>query len=149
MQMNSELTSYSSAQIRHEIDEEIINDLYTKATAPSVSWNQKAPDGVSLVDHYNSFPIVLGEAGNNIYFTTKIANASYYVVGESASNVIESLARFKSAGAMDPKGPYLTGWIGDKPVYKSPSLPANAFLTGYKGTSLFDSGYIYAPSMAA
>jgi hypothetical protein len=147
MTMNTELVGYAASQIKHEIDMEIINDLYTKATAPGITWNMIAPEGVSLVDHYNSFPIALTEAGNKMYFSTKMASPNFYIVGESASNVIESLARFKSSGAIDPKGPYLVGWLGEKPVYKSPSIPVDGFLCGFKGTSLFEAGYIYAPYM--
>lgn len=145
MQMNTELVTYSAAQIKHEIDMEITQELYNKATSPSVTWNMYAPNGVSTVDHYNSFPIALAEAGNKMYFNTKLASPNFYVVGESASTVIESLARFKSAGAVDTKGPYLAGYLGEKPVYKSPSIPTSGFLCGYKGASLFDSGYVYAP----
>jgi hypothetical protein len=147
MSINNELVTYSAAQIKHEIDMEIINELYAKATSPSVSWNRTAPTAVSLVDHYNSFPIALAEAGNAMYFNTKMARPNFYVLGEDASNVVESLPRFKSAGAVDPKGPYLAGYLGDMPVYKSPSIPSNGFLCGYKGTSLFDAGYVYAPYM--
>lgn len=147
MSMNNELVTYSAAQIRHEIDMEVINDLYTMATSPSKTFDRTAPIGVSLVDHYNSFPITLSEISNAMYFNTKMARPNFYVLGEDASNIVESLARFKSAGAVDPKGPYLAGYLGDMPVYKSPSVPANGFLAGFKGTSLFDAGYIYAPYM--
>lgn len=147
MSMNNELITYSAAQIKHEIDMEVIDDLYKKATSPSVTWNMTAPTGVSLVDHFNSFPIALTELGNAMYFNTKMARPNWYVVGENAANVIESLARFKSAGAVDPKGPYLAGYLGDMPVYKSPSIPTDGYLAGFKGTSLFDAGYIYAPYM--
>lgn len=147
MSMNNELVTYSASQIKHEIDMEIINDLYTKATSPSRTWNQAAPTGVSLVDHYNGFPIELSKVGNAMYFNTKMARPNFYVLGEDASNVVESLARFKSAGAVDPKGPYLAGYLGDTPVYKSPSIPSDGYLAGYKGSSLFDAGYIYAPYM--
>ena len=124
---------------------EIINDLYSKATSPSVTWNMTAPTGVSLVDHFAGFPNILIEAGNKMYYNTKMATPTFYIVGEWASNVLESLPQFTSAKAIDPKGPYLTGYIKEKPVYKSPSLPTGGFLCGYKGTSLFDAGYIYAP----
>lgn len=103
MSMNSELVTYSAAQIKHEIDMEIINDLYTKATSPSGSFNKVAPAGVSLVDHYNGFPVTLSEIGNAMYFNTKMARPNFYVLGEDASNIVESLARFKSAGAVDPR----------------------------------------------
>lgn len=147
MSINNELVTYSAAQIKHEIDMEIINELYNKATSPGVDWNRTAPTAVSLVDHYNSFPIALTEVSNAMYFNTRMARPNFYVLGEDASNVMESLPRFKSAGAVDPKGPYLVGYIGDMPVYKSPSIPSDGYLAGYKGTSLFDAGYVYAPYM--
>lgn len=147
MSMNNELIAYSAAQLKNEIDQEIVNDMYAKATAPSVTWNMFAPNGVSTIDHYNSFRIALTEAGNNIYFTTKLASANFYIVGENAANVVESLPSFESAGNLNPHGPYLAGYLGGKPVYKTPSYGPNAFLAGYKGESLFDAGYIYAPYM--
>ena len=82
---------------------EIISDLYTKATSPGVTWNITAPTGVSLVDHYAGFPNILIEAGNKMYYNTKIAMPNFYIVGELASNVLESLPQFKSNAAIDPK----------------------------------------------
>ena len=82
---------------------EIINDLYVKATSPGVTWNITAPTGVSLVDHYAGFPNILIEAGNKMYYNTKMAMPNFYIVGELASNVLESLPQFKSNGAIDPK----------------------------------------------
>lgn len=145
MTMNNEIVTYAACQIKHEIDMEIINDLYTKASSPGVTWNSLPPVGVSLVDHYAGFPNILIEAGNKMYFNTKMAMPNFYIVGELASNVLEALPQFKSNSAIDPKGPYLVGYIKEKPVYKAPNLPVDGFLCGYKGTSLFDSGYIYAP----
>lgn len=145
MTMSSELSAYTAAQIKHEIDNEIINDLYTKATAPGVTWDMTAPTGVSLADHYKSFMYKVNEAGNKIFFATQIANASWIVAGEDAVNVIESLPQFESAGIMDPKGPHLVGTLAGKDVFKTPQLPSDAWMVGYKGDSLFDAGYIYAP----
>ena len=148
MSMNNELVTYSASQIRHEIDMEIIDELYNKATSPAAApFNMTAPIGVSLVDHFNGFPITLSEISNKMYFNTKMARPNFYVLGEKTSVIVESLARFQSAGAVDPKGPYLAGYLGDMPVYKSPSIPQDGYLAGYKGTSLFDAGYIYAPYM--
>ena len=33
------------------------------------------------------------------------------------------------------------------PVYKNPNYPRDTFLVGWKGNSIFDCGYIYAPYM--
>ena len=82
---------------------EIINDLFTKATSPGVEWNMTPPTGVSMVDHYAGFPNVLIEAGNKMFYNTKMAMPNFYIVGELASNVLEALPQFKSNSAIDPK----------------------------------------------
>lgn len=147
MQINEELVAYTASQIRHEIDGEILGDLYRGASAKSVTWSSKVAEGISMRDHNESFFNSVIEAGNNIFNATKLANASFLVVGVNAANIVESLPRFRSAGALRPVGPHLTGYLGTMPVYKNPFYPEDAYLVGWKGAGLFDAGYIYAPYM--
>ena len=145
MEINNTLVAYTASQIKHEIDGEIMNDLLNGAGAKAVTWSSKPRDGISLRDHNESFLNTVIEAGNNIFDATKLAGASYIIVGIAAANIVESLPRFNSAGAINPVGPHLCGYLGDKPVYKNPFYPSNTFLVGWKGSGLFDAGYVYAP----
>lgn len=134
MQINNELVAYTASQIKHEIDGEIMGDLYRAAGAKSVTWSSKVRDGISMRDHNESFYNTIIEAGNNIFDATKIANASFLVVGMGAANIVETLPRFRPAGALRPVGPHLTGYLGNLPVYKNPFYPSDSFLVGWKGT---------------
>ena len=143
--LSGEILSMSSAQLKREIDDEIIKDLATKGTAPGTSFNATIPNGISLVDHYAGFPAAVTVASNNIWNLTQVANASWIIVGANAANIIESIPRFKSAGVINPKGAHLCGYLNNLPVYKSTVLDENDWVVGYKGDSLFEAGYIYAP----
>lgn len=147
MEINNQFLAYIAAQLKHEIDGEIMNSLLVGASAKAVTWDAKPRDGISLADHNDSIFMTIIEAGNNIFDATKLATGSFIIVGTKASNVIESLPRFRSAGAVNPVGPHLVGWIGDKPVYKNPFYPQDKFVVGWKGSGLFDAGLVYAPYM--
>ena len=137
----------STAQLKREIDDEIIADIANKGTAPGTAFNMTVPDGVSLIDHYAGFTAAVTAASNNIWNVTHVANASWIIVGANAANIVESIPRFKSAGVINPKGSHLIGYLGSMPVYKSAVLGEDEWLAGYKGDSLFEAGYIYAPYM--
>lgn len=147
MQMNNELVAYTASEIKHEIDGEIMNDLLRIAGAKATTFNATPGEGISLRDHNEGFYNTIVEGGNNIFQATKLANASFIIAGIDACNIIESLPRFKPSGIINPVGPHLAGWIGDKAVYKNPYYPAGSYVLGYKGQGLFDAGYIYAPYM--
>lgn len=148
MQMNNELVAYSAAEIKHEIDGELMNDLLRAATAKQTTFCATPREGVSLKDHNEAFYNVIIEAGNNIFQATKMANASYIVAGTGVCNIIESLNGFVPANAgINPVGPHLVGYLRNKPVYKNPYYNEDQYLVGYKGQGLFDAGYLYCPYM--
>lgn len=147
MQINNEIVTYTAAQIKHEIDGEIMNDLLRIASADQTTWDKTPRDGISLRDHNESFNNKIVEGCNNIFKATKLATGSYLVVGMEASNIIETLPRFRPSGVVKPVGPHLVGYLGSMPVYKNPFYPADAYLIGWKGTGLFDAGYLYCPYM--
>lgn len=143
--LSSEILAMSSAELKREIDDEIIKDLVEKGTAPGTTFNATIPEGISLVDHYAGFPAAVTVASNNIWNLTQVASASWLLVGANAANIVESIPRFRSAGVLNPKGAHLVGYLGNYPVYKSAALGEDDWAVGYKGASLFESGYIYAP----
>lgn len=147
MQINNEIVTYTAAQIKHEIDGEIMNDLLRIASAQGTTWDATPRDGISLRDHNESFNNKIVEASNNIFSATQLASGSYLIVGMNASNIIETLPRFRPSGVVKPVGPHLVGYLGSMPVYKNPYYPADAYLVGWKGTGLFDAGYLYCPYM--
>jgi hypothetical protein len=148
MQMNNELVAYSAAEIKHEIDGEIMNDLFRCAQAKQTTFDARVRDGISLRDHNEAFHNVMIEAGNNIFQATKMATGSWIIAGVGACNIIESLEGFVPAGAgLNPVGPHLVGHLKGKPVYKNPYLEADNYLVGYRGQGLFEAGFLYCPYM--
>lgn len=147
MQINNELLAYTAAQLKHEIDGEIMADLYKMASAKAVTWDATPREGISVRDHNESLYNAIVQASNNIYDATQVAVGSFVIVGTEAATIIETLPRFTSQGAMNPQGPYICGYLGSMPVVKNPTYPKDTFLVGWKGDSLFDTGYIYAPYM--
>lgn len=148
--INAALLSQISAEIRHEIDGEILNDLLVQAgaTASPLTWSKTPATGVSLNEHYASFFNKIVEAGNAIFAATKRASATFVVVGTDAANIIETLPQFTSSGLLNPVGPHLAGYLNNSiPVYKNPYYAAGEVLVGYKGLGIFDAGYVYAPYM--
>lgn len=147
MEINDEIVTYTAAQIKHEIDGELMNDLLRVATAVGTTWDSTPRDGISLRDHNESFNNKIVEASNNIFNATKLASGSYIIAGMGACNIIETLPRFRPAGVVKPIGPHLVGYLGTMPVYKNPFYPMDSYLVGWKGSGLFDAGYLYCPYM--
>lgn len=148
MQMNNELVAYSASEIKHEIDGELMGDLFRSATAKQTTFNATAREGISLKDHNEAFMNTVIEAGNNIFQATKMATASFIVAGTGVCNIIEGLNGFEPVGAgINPVGPHLVGYLRNKPVYKNPYYGEDQYLVGYRGQGLFDSGFLYCPHM--
>jgi len=135
------------AEIRHEIDGEIMNDLLAQANISSV-WNMKVPTGVSQRDHRLAFIDEISSAANEIFQRTRRAVGNFIVCGKVAADILESIGepRFKASGTENPTGPHFAGTLdGRFKVYKNPFYGAQSYLIGYKGNMLLDAGYVYAP----
>lgn len=147
MQINNELVTYTAAQIKHEIDSEIMGDLLKIASAKATTWDSTPRQAISLRDHNDSFYNTIVKAGNNIFDATKLANGSFIIAGMDAANVIETITGFRPSGITKPIGPHLDGYLRSMPVFKNPFFPTDAYLVGWKGTGMFDAGYLYCPYM--
>jgi len=145
--IETELAETAVQEIKHEIDLEIINDLYTGATQTS-SWNKAKPVGVSQRDHYESFVNEIVSASNTIFTATKRAVGNFIICGKLASDVIESYPEnlFRGNGLDENNGPHVAGVLQNRwKVIKNPYFDSAAYLVGYKGKSFIDAGYVYAP----
>lgn len=145
--IETELADTAVAEIRHEIDLEIINDLYNSATLTS-SWNMAKPVGVSQNEHYQSFVNEIIAASNKIFQETRRAAGNFVIVGKLAADVLEALpdTLYKAQDAIDAVGPHVAGTLKSRwKVIKNPYFAQDTYLVGYKGKSFIDAGYVYAP----
>jgi hypothetical protein len=145
MDAESELVALLSEKIRWDIDRRIISDLFTIASAGSVTWNKPAPAAVSFNDHKQTFIDALIEASNLIFRATRRGTGNFVVCGTNVANVIESLYGFRPQ-AVAGNGVVFVGTLqGRWSIYKDPYMDADTFLVGWKGSSFLEAGYVYAP----
>lgn len=145
MDAESELVALLSEKIRWDIDRRILSDLFTIASAGSVTWNKPAPAAVSYNDHKQTFIDALIEASNLIFRATRRGTGNFVVCGTNVSNVVESLYGFRPQ-AVAGNGVVFVGTLqGRWSIYKDPYMDADTFLVGWKGNSFLEAGYVFAP----
>lgn len=148
----SELVIALSSEIKHEIDAELLNQLYAQAAHTGYEWDCKLPaaSGISYTDYKRTIIDVLTEMSNKIFTSTKRIGANFIVGGINFCSIVETLPEFASAGLSGGQvnGPHFIGTLAGKwRVYKNPFYKDDVFMLGYKGSSYLDAGYVYAPYM--
>ena len=175
LDLQSELTAALSAQIAHEIDNEILTDLLQLASTVA-TYDFAAPTaGFSpnyLGDRYATLGILVNKMANEIGAKTMRGPANWLVGGHLVTSMLQSGSKSVFAPAIagtfaDPTGNRLVGTLnGQLKVYtynwglndayqisSAGGEPNNAagsvgedILLGYKGgNSELDSGYFYCP----
>lgn len=143
------MATQAAGEIAHEIDTEIIMDLYTKASAGAeLVWYKGAPHGVQLIDHYDTFWAKLAEGDATIFGATQRFNPNFICCGINVSAVIQVMRNFSGDASANGVGPHFIGTLGGRyKVYVVPAMPADAFVMGFKGGNFLETGYVYAPYM--
>lgn len=141
-----------AGQIMHEIDSEVMTDLYRVANAgPEQTWSDVVPIGISMVDHYDTFKIAIDKCSAQIYKATRKVRGNWLVGGVNVGTVCSSVRGFTPASTSNINGPCFYGTMPNGlKVYLNPNFEDDVFVVGYKGTSMFDTGYIlgmYMPVM--
>ena len=147
--MQQLLATQAVAEIEQEIDNEITMDLYRIANAgPEVAWSRVQPIGVNQVDHYDSFWTKIVEGSNHIYSATRRARANFMICGLGVDAVLKCMRNFVASEDMTAIGPHFIGTLGGQiKCYVNPNYDPNTFVLGYKGSTMMDAGYVYAPYM--
>ena len=146
--MHQLLATQATAEIEQEIDNEITMDLYRIANAgPEIVWNRMAPTGVDVVTHYDSFYTKVVEGSNQIFAATRRVHANFMVCGLNVSSVLKCMRNFDNSEDLTAVGPHFIGTLNGIKCYVNPNYDADVFVLGYKGPTLVDAGYIWAPYM--
>lgn len=148
----SELVIALSSEIKHEIDNDILNKIYRQAGHTGFEWDAQMPTnaGISYIDYKRTIIDVLTEMSNRIFTSTKRVGANFVVGGVNFCNIVETLPDFDAAGvaAGQINGPHFIGTLAGKwRIFKNPFYAPDVFLLGYKGASYLDAGFVYAPYM--
>lgn len=148
----SELVIALSSEIKHEIDNELLTQLYAKAAHTGFEWDCQLPaaSGVSYVEYKRTIIDVLTEMSNKIFMATKRIGANFVVGGVNFCTIVETLPEFVPASLSGGQvnGPHFIGTLNGKwRIYKNPFYNPDVFMLGYKGSSYLDAGFVYAPYM--
>jgi hypothetical protein len=154
----AELTALLSEQMAAEIDREILRDL-RKGAAWTARWDynglRKQPTGGAYYgvqkDWNQTLVTKINQISAQIHKATLRGGASWVVVSPEVSAVFDDLEYFHVSNAAPEQDKYNMGiekigtLSGRYLVYRDPYAPANTVLIGHKGTSILETGYIYAP----
>ena len=152
----AELTALLSEQVAAEIDREILRDL-RKGAAWNLRWDYNgwrrinATTAYTQKDWNQTLITAINQLSAQIHKSTLRGGANWIVVSSEVSAIFDDLEYFHVSNASPEQDQYNMGiervgtLAGRYQVYRDPYFPPNQVLIGHKGTSLLDTGYIYAP----
>ncbi len=152
----AELTALLSEQVAAEIDREILRDL-RKGAAWQLRWDYNGWRRISQTTSYTqkdwnqTLITAINQLSAQIHKSTLRGGANWIVVSSEVSAIFDDLEYFHVSNAAPDQDQYNMGiervgtLSGRYQVYRDPYFPPNQVLIGHKGTSLLDTGYIYAP----
>jgi hypothetical protein len=152
----AELTALLSEQMAAEIDREILRDL-RRGAAWTSRWDyngirrQTTAYMGTQKDWNQTLVTKINQISAQIHKATLRGGASWIVVSPEVSAVFDDLEYFHVSNASPEQDKYNMGiekigtLSGRYLVYRDPYSPANTVLIGHKGTSILETGYIYAP----
>jgi hypothetical protein len=152
----AELTALLSEQVAAEIDREILRDL-RKGAAWNLRWDYNGWRRIAQTTSYTqkdwnqTLITAINQLSAQIHKSTLRGGANWIVVSSEISAIFDDLEYFHVSNASPEQDQYNMGiervgtLQGRYQVYRDPYFPPNTILIGHKGTSLLDTGYIYAP----
>ena len=145
------LTDLMAEEMVAEIDREILNDLLVAAQIRARhNFATAAGASVNYTDRNIALLYKTLEVANIIHRTTLRGPANWIVTSSDIASKYEQLNDFRCSDALSTEGADVgitnAGTINGKlKMYKDPLFPACKVLSGFKGGSQYDSGYVYAP----
>jgi hypothetical protein len=155
----AELTALLSEQVAAEIDREILRDL-RKGAAWTLRWDYngwKRGTTANPLTQYTqkdwnqTLITAINQLSAQIHKSTLRGGANWIVVSSEVSAIFDDLEYFHVSNAAPEQDQYNMGiervgtLSGRYQVYRDPYFPPNTILLGHKGSSLLDTGYVYAP----
>ena len=153
----AELTALLSEEVAAEIDREILKDLRASASW-TIRWDYNGWKRFSAgqapytqKDWNQTLITAINQISAQIHKSTLRGGANWIVCSSEASAIFDDLEYFHVSNAAPDQDQYNMGiekigtLSGRYTVYRDPYFPASKVLIGHKGTSLLDTGYVYAP----
>lgn len=147
----STLSDIMADEMVAEIDREIINDLIIAAAIRAThNFATAAGASVNFTDRNIALLYKCLEVANIIHRTTLRGPANWMVTSADIASKFEQLNDFKGSDALTTDGMDVgimkAGTVqGKLQLFKDPLFPNCKILMGFKGSSVLDAGYFYAP----
>ena len=150
----SELMNVVGDTVKREIDQLILMDLRAAAASAGgagvVNWSSAI--GPAFNGSQREWNLTLYDAlidANQLIYNRRMVNANWIVAGPNACSRLEKLEGFTEQHrdwAVTGLGMERFGVLKNRfTVYKDPWAAADSILMGYKGNTMFDTGYVYSP----
>ncbi len=145
------MVDYLTTTILTEIDGEIIDTLFTKASV-SDTWDSTMPvswtRGINA--WYETIMPKINKLSNLIYQSTHVSGATFLLCSPVTATYLQSMQQFVGTGNPITEdmsvGTVKVGTLNNMySVYTSPLCPDDKILLGFKGTKPEDTGAVYAP----
>lgn len=151
----AELTALMSEQIAMEIDREGIKRM-KRAAAWTLRWDangwkNQGSQKYTIKEWNQTLVTAINKISAQIHKSTFRGGANFIVVSTEVSALFDDLQNFMVSSASLDEDTYNLGMkrigtlSGRYTVYVDPYSRPNDVLVGHKGTSMLDTGFIYAP----
>lgn len=158
----TELTQALAEEIAQEKDRMVISELAAGAAHLEI-WdadfkNAIDPSPATTVfrglegDYNQSLIYAINAVDGKIRKSTKKGGANWVIISAEGFTKLRNMATFRVEEGKDDTAVEFAGGIEKVgtleqryAIYVDPNLPAHLCLVGRKGTSFFDTGYVYAP----
>lgn len=159
--LNQDIIAGLAETISTEVTYSVLSELWDMAGAAAVTFSLTVPPGITRTEHYKDLTYAINQIGLVMFGQTqKIHKPTFGVCSIAAAAVLKTIPAptFKAVQVpRNVKGAHKIGTLMDGiDIFVDPllhTLPGASaqgdILFGYKGNSLLDSGFIYAPYQMA
>ena len=149
--IEAELTALMSQEIAVEVDREIIAELLSISSKTVHFFDQGTATNGNYLDRHVALLQRIMLESNVIMRDTLRGKANWLVTSPEIASILETLKEFRPYGGaafagLNPSGIGARGSLMNQiEVYVDPVFPKQKILLGYKGASVVDAGFFYAP----
>jgi len=140
-----EATTAIAETIKQEIDREIIRDLQVHALSGTITFSKTPPSPeLSFTEHKLNLEDKFVDGSNLVFRATKRALTNWIVGGTDVTGIVQTLPGFRAESLPSGSGVRRIGQYKQWAIYSDPFMTPGDYVMGYKGTSFFEAGYVYA-----
>ena len=157
MSLDKIILDYTNNEIQREIQNKIIGQLLTIASAGTLTWSRTPPTGVQYYFHKQQVRDVMSQAKAAIRTSTRRFTPNWIICDPQFAAIVRTVEGFTAKPPpSNVAGIFNIGTIDGMEIYENPDMlvlnyaarPANSVglaLVGYKGQNFIEAGYVFAP----